>query len=179
MVPCVFGAWTARSTTGILCRPSPFVDPSFCRCPGKLMGAWTACARERTILKQKSYQFILPSFMMVPRCMQTLPLVSLFFSPAISRYLFRRLLLPLRSFANILSLCILQLWGSKKFELQPATSVSRSHGVFHDRIKTLYTVFESSKKGVDLQMTACVSSLAISINLFIFRCTPFAESIFI
>jgi hypothetical protein len=50
----------------------------------------------------------------------------------------------------------LQVWGSKKFELQPATSAARSHGVFHDRIKTLYSVFESSKKGMDLQMTACV-----------------------
>lgn len=53
-----------------------------------------------------------------------------------------------------------QVWGSKRFELQPATSSSRSHGVFHDRIKTLYSVFESSKKGSDLQMTACVLALA-------------------
>ena len=50
-----------------------------------------------------------------------------------------------------------QVWGSKKFELQPSTSAARSHGVFHDRIKTLYSVFESSKKGMDLQMTACVA----------------------
>lgn len=49
---------------------------------------------------------------------------------------------------------LLQVWGSKRFELQPATSAERSHGVFHDRIKTLYSVFESSKKGMDLQMTA-------------------------
>jgi hypothetical protein len=54
-----------------------------------------------------------------------------------------------------------QVWGSKKFELQPATSAARSHGVFHDRIKTLYSVFESSKKGADLQMTACVGFLAV------------------
>jgi len=50
-----------------------------------------------------------------------------------------------------------QVWGSKKFELQPSTSAARSHGVFHDRIKTLYSVFESSKKGMDLPMTACVA----------------------
>jgi hypothetical protein len=53
-----------------------------------------------------------------------------------------------------------QVWGAKKFELQPATSAARSHGVFHDRIKTLYSVFESSKKGSDLQMTSCVCFFA-------------------
>jgi hypothetical protein len=60
-------------------------------------------------------------------------------------------------------LLVFQVWGSKKFELQPATSAARSHGVFHDRIKTLYTVFESSKKGVDLQMTACVPPRSIAL----------------
>ena len=62
-----------------------------------------------------------------------------------------------------------QVWGAKKFELQPATSAARSHGVFHDRIKTLYSVFESSKKGSDLQMTSCVCFLPRFQHIFIYR----------